>query len=251
MGINLDKIKFTEEEIRKKLSNRSSCKGSLFNLFKNIEDQQYLEPGQVLVLRQLQDSYRTKAGSLEKNRSGAVQKYIVANKIEGNLVLCRKLGINGRPGKSIHIIADHHNGSYRFEEDPDIADSILLEFDYDPLLLPKQMGKARHIRKKFNKSISIEVAAATDSSYVGDREIAKMLVDRINTGQLLLWSMDKKSVKTCYTLHSANTDEVVISKGGSNSIIITMRNICYGYKEQFFISEPMTEEEALFKVRSK
>ena len=254
MTIKIDKIVFTQEDIDKKLNNMK-IHVSVMSFSRNLEDQQYFEPGQVLVCRHVTTSYRGEAGSLVKNDSGAVQKYIVANKLPGNLVLCRKLGISGRPGKAIHVIADTDRDRINYEEDPDIADSILLDFDYDPLQGPKMMGKARRERQQFNNNISVESAAKKefDTKYLSDKSTLKYLNNRIDIGKMILWHMNGEVYTKCrYVLLSADESGVKIRKEGTTDISTFMpwqfSTRRYG---GFFISEPMTQEGALLKVKSK
>lgn len=255
MTINLNKLKFNEKDIEKKVIKGSSRMQDLYNFSKNLEYQQHFEVGQVLVCRCIDKNHwrKEQIGKLEMNSNGSVQKWIVANKLPGNLVLCRKLGIDGRPGKGIHMIADIDFSVYRYEEDPDIADAVLLDFDYDPLHLPKLMGKARQKYKTYNNKINIEFLAKRefDTDYVSDSDLVKYLHECVGL-QSIIWGMDDNFKKTKYHIRSAEREEVILRRVGSKNTITKKPYDMRGrYSDKFFVSEPMTQEEALLRIKSK
>ncbi len=260
MTINLEKIIFQQKAIDSKLARGSAAMQKIYNVSRNVEYQQYFEVGQVLVQRLIQKNWRdgnNDVGKLIVNDAGVVQKYVVANKLPGNLVLCRKLGISGRPGKAIHVIADVEYDRYRFEEDPDIADAILLDFDYDPMQLPKLMGRARRHRQTVNNKIDVNrmTKDACGRGYVQDSDMFNFLNDRLANGERTLWSMNETSSEVIkWNILEMDSGEIKMSKVGSTTEVT--RNLydlhrSYRTDDRFFVAEPVTQEQAMFRMQAK
>ena len=249
MAFDINKIKFDQKDIDKKLIRGSDRMKGIYNMARNMEYQQYFEPGQVLVLRNIKGDYKATAGSLVMNDAGAPQKYIVADKLDGNLVLCRKLGVNGRPGKGICVIADMDYDTYRFEEDPEIADSILLDFDYDPMYIPKLMGKARKHMKDYNKQIHISTVMKEKTGNSSYDKVIQFIQTLVDSGRSVIWGLERDTDRKMYHIVSVNPSEQTITLNTGERL----RNydLTRRYGQQFYLEEPLTRDEALLRIKSK
>jgi hypothetical protein len=250
MSVDIEKVRFSKKDIDKKLVHGSDRMKNIFNMARNMEYQQYFEPGQVLVLRQVKDSYNTKAGSLVLSESGAPQKFIVADKLDGNLVLCRKLGVSGRPGKSIHVIADTDFDTHRFEEDPEIADAILLDSEYNPMHLPKLMGKARRLMKTHNNKIHINAVMKEmtgNSSYEKVLGFLEELVQK--QGGCVMWSLENDTKRKM--MHIVSIDKAQNQVTFNDGSVKRNYDLTSRYGEQYYLEEPLTRDDALQRIKSK
>lgn len=249
MAISLEKIKFKQEEIDKKLSGSDRLR-SLRDFVMHMEYMQYMEPGQVVVCRCMKDGHKRLVGELMKNGAGAIQKWIVADKVYDGLVVARKLGIDGRPGKTVTLLADIVDPSeWRFEEDPDIADSILLDFDYDPLKGPKLMGKARKKMKKYNNDIhfsSVYKNWKKISGNTGCNELDFLRYHR-DTNVGLLWTLEDDVRKIIMNITDINDSQVLFTDNTAEKGY----SLASRWGKQYYMSEPLTREEALQLVKSK
>jgi hypothetical protein len=164
------------------------------------------------------------------------------------------MNASGRPGKGIHIIADEWHDDVRFEEDPDIADSILLDYDYDPLELPKLMGKAKSKQQRTNRPIRVE-------NFIKD----KRGNDSLNTVISYLkencigdsiWKIDDDKVEKFAIQNVVGNDynaEAHIIKENGDSYKIKVFDITnsYSWGGKWYLKEPMTLEKALEHVKLK
>lgn len=247
MGLDIDSLKFDDEHIRKKFKTSKSL-NSIYRAMQAAEQHKHFEVGQVLVCME------NRTGRFLTNKAGAVQKWIVANKMGGSLCLCRKLGLSGRPGKGIDIIAEYDPETYTFQEDPDVADAIILGIEYDPLKMPKMMGKARERAKRYNNNISF--LNFLKEKLQGDQwrkedSIMSLIEDLIMLSpnqKLEVWKMSDENHKERYELTDVVRDKKEIwADCGNKRIIISPWELRSNYSSQFFIEEPKTVKEELNK----
>ncbi len=245
--MDLEKIKFEQEHIDRKFRSSRDL-GTIYKAMLNVEYQKNFEVGQVIVLRQVS------SGKLVENKAGIPQKYIIANKLAGVLCLCRRIGINGKPGKGIEIIADYDPKHYVFEEDPDIADAILLGLDYDPLEMPKKIGKARQKAKKYNSGKELKAHVKDKVGTTNDvAKIMSFMEDMVilsPTNSWDIWRIKEEANKETIKIYEVDADaNKVWAMVGNKKERIDGWALTSNYGYVYYSEEPKTVKEELEKAK--
>ena len=242
--MDIDKLAFTEDEIKKKMKSNSNLK-NVYDAAVAAEKMKDWEIGMVIVRRSV------RSGELCKNKAGVPEKYIVVNKL-GPLPICKKLMVNGRPGTGLYCPAVDEGEDYSFEEDPEVADSTLLGFDYDPLEFPKKAAKARDRARRHNDNILLINAYDPDQRYDDLKDFLKKKIE--DDGQFMVWRLKNQNDKEQIALikvHEADPnrsygDRIETSTGEKLRFWeLTAKYSGRGY----YISEPRTLKEELEKLR--
>lgn len=152
---NRDLGKITEDELK---GIRRSIKGrNLLNCAKNIAEQAQFDIGDVLVARYMGPSESGGTRYETMSSSNVKQKYLVVYKDSAQLIYCKKIREGGQLSKAVDMIATRMADTVKFELDPDMAESILLdqESNYDAMATAKELKRKKEAIKKHNKKIRI------------------------------------------------------------------------------------------------
>jgi hypothetical protein len=267
--INIDDIKLTDKQIYAKCN--SWTLNNLRNAWQNIEYQKNFKVGQVLVkkLEVWDHNTDTKSVQLEKNNAGAVQKYVVCNKIDDVIIVCRKFKIDGEIGKQIEILANASFGNVMYEEDPDEADAILLEYDYDPTEQVAIVGKARQKMNRSNghKKLSSEIRKKVPKKKqqwgydrLDNDDVAEYLKKQKKREFWILDDEEKKftvSITSIKKVGQYSEPIVTFVDATGDEYKIEVRYIVDGLsywsdkKWVVFSKEPMNKEEAIAKIKAE
>ena len=243
---------FTEEELKSKMLHSPSLK-QVYRAAKNAERMKDWEIGMVLVTRSTRDN------QIIKNNAGSPQKYIVVNKI-GPLPICKRLMVNGRPGKGLHCPAVDEGDYVTYEEDPEAADALILGYDYDPLEFPKKAARARNRMKNHNNKVTLykyfEHMFAT--TRIEDARVRSFIEDQtLLNGGLEAWYMPNDNEKHHIKINAIDSDgnalaDVPKAVNVSGKLKIRMYSLTSKYSgSTYFIEEPKTLKEELEKEMAK
>ena len=242
--MDINKLAFTDEEIRSKMQKSPSLK-NVYAAAKAAEKMKDWEIGMVLVQR------RRETGEIITNNAGVPEKYIVVNKL-GPLPICKRLMVNGKPGKGLYCPAVEEDEWYTFEEDPDVADSMILGFDYDPMEYPKKVGKARERARNYNNKRLLWKYLEDQLSNTSDDRVQAYIEDQVllNDG-IDVWYMEDDNSKKPLKITGINNQGHAVfqdEKGNNDSVrIYSLTSKYSGYT--YFIEEPRTLNEELEKIK--
>lgn len=243
-SMDIKKLAFTEEEIRKKMQ-RSPSLTNVYKAAKAAEKMKDWEIGTVLVSRSL------RTGKLYLNNAGVPEKYIVVNKL-GPFPICKRLMVNGKPGSGLYCPAiDEDPECTSFEEDPDAADAMILGFDYNPMEYPKKVGKARDRMRSYNNKISLYKYLQETLSSTSEDKVRSYLEDMVLlNGGLDIWWMEDDKTKVQMKITGIDSNGDAVAEYGNNKKILRMWNMTSRYSgSEYFIDEPKTINEELEKIR--
>lgn len=153
----------TQDELKN--IRRSKAGRHLLNAAANIAEQRQFGEGDVLVVGRITKvegypQYETMSST------NLPQKYLVVYKDEAGLLYCKRILQGGKLGKGVVMPATWDSSYWRFEMDPEMADSIILsqEDKYDPMAQARMIRKLKEEVKRYNKSIETSLPNAVTAS---------------------------------------------------------------------------------------
>jgi hypothetical protein len=188
-------------------------------VFETLEKARQLSVGDFLVLYLGDDE---KSMKLELNSYGAPVKYKVVHMSEHGVPFLKKVNKKGTPiGQLLSYIDNFHDhyetDCFEYRLDPDFADAILLEDEYDPAQLHKNKQELFKSITKHNKQIKIKTQEIKDIS---------IFFASINIGDTL-WSSNSnyvlvynKKTMSAYEFNSkAKWNEQTSMRGSSITVL--------------------------------
>ena len=213
------KIDLTQEDI-KKINNCDFYKQTK-TIMKSCEDYQFHEVGTVVQIKYKQD------GQVRYVSGGdRPYRYLIINKDEG-FIFAKRIISTGQPGEYVSCLTiEYPSNYYEIEVEPNMADAMLLDIDYDPLKEEKdyKAKKAKASRMNARKRLEfnspqeaydfIKTMKVGDTYYTADTSFGSIqstyVVKEIKTRPVVGYDPNSKWLSDNPRLYGVNNFKDVV-----------------------------------------
>jgi hypothetical protein len=162
-------MKFELSDRDQKMLNSAMERNPLRNFLLNREFLNF-EVGDVLVKNISRYDWNTKTNFWVKepisSSNSMAQRYVVIHKDEFGICFAKELKVStGKLGSDLYCIADYDYKETRFEVDPEYAEQIFLDGDFNIKDIHTKSLEARKIITKMNRKVGIKFDSLKDSNW--------------------------------------------------------------------------------------